>query len=322
LAWSGTPGSSFGAHIWRGGDAVLNQHIFRVDIDETQITKEWAVSAINYRLNRLIEIAHGGVGLKHVTRGMVEELSIPLPRIAEQRRIAAILDKAEDLRTRRNAAIDRLADIERALFMEMFGEPLANTKSWHKCSLAEISKKITDGEHLNPEFSLTGMRIVMAGNVTSAGVDLQSCKRVEWTLGEKFRRKCDPIAGDLLVVSRGATIGRLCVVRTEDVFCLMGSVILIRPKKPVIESEFLGALMNQPSVQRVLYKTSGSSAQQAMYLKDIKQLECIVPPVTLQRTFALRIAQIEATKAAHQAHLAQLSTLFVSLQNRAFRGEL
>lgn len=93
LAWSGTPGTSFGTHLWERGDAVLNQHIFRVDFTTRDILKEWFVLSVNERLDILIEKAHGGVGLRHVKKGEVEKLEIPLPSLSEQSRITANLTK-------------------------------------------------------------------------------------------------------------------------------------------------------------------------------------------------------------------------------------
>jgi type I restriction enzyme S subunit len=93
FAWSGTPGTSFGAHIWNGGPAILNQHIFNVVFDEDQIDKEFFKLAINQKLDELIDKAHGGVGLRHVTKGRFEETEISLPPISEQRRVVAKLSQ-------------------------------------------------------------------------------------------------------------------------------------------------------------------------------------------------------------------------------------
>ena len=101
LAWSGTPGTSFGAHIWNREDGVLNQHIFRVDFTRPDILPEWFTYSVNQRLDVLIHQAHGGVGLRHVKKSQVEALEIPLPPLSEQKRITAILN-------------DRMADIARA----------------------------------------------------------------------------------------------------------------------------------------------------------------------------------------------------------------
>jgi len=92
FAWSGTPGTSFGAHIWKGTDAVLNQHIFRVDFDCQLIDIDFFRHAINQKLDDLINTAHGGVGLRHVTKGKFEKTGVSLPPYAEQHRIAAKLD--------------------------------------------------------------------------------------------------------------------------------------------------------------------------------------------------------------------------------------
>jgi type I restriction enzyme, S subunit len=69
FAWSGTPGTSFGAHIWSGETAVLNQHIFRVLFNDEVIEKRFLRLAINQKLEELIGKARGGVGLRHVTKG-------------------------------------------------------------------------------------------------------------------------------------------------------------------------------------------------------------------------------------------------------------
>jgi type I restriction enzyme, S subunit len=92
FAWSGTPGTSFGAHIWDGGPAILNQHIFKVLFNEARIDKHFFRLAINQKLDELIGKAHGGVGLGHVTKGRFEATEIDLPPPDEQRRIVAKLD--------------------------------------------------------------------------------------------------------------------------------------------------------------------------------------------------------------------------------------
>jgi type I restriction enzyme S subunit len=93
LSWSGTPGTSFGAFIWNGGDAVLNQHIFKVAIYSSKISKEYLRMAINASLDALIGSARGGVGLKHVTKGQIESLQVPVPPMEEQKRIVAKVDE-------------------------------------------------------------------------------------------------------------------------------------------------------------------------------------------------------------------------------------
>jgi type I restriction enzyme S subunit len=109
FAWSGTPGTSFGAHIWRGGDAWLNQHIFRVDFDEGTFDKEFLRLAINRNLDDYIRQAQGGVGLAHITKGKFEESFLIMPPVAEQKQIVA---KIEELLPKVNAVRERLIRVK------------------------------------------------------------------------------------------------------------------------------------------------------------------------------------------------------------------
>ena len=92
FAWSGTPGTSFGAHIWRGGKAILNQHIFKILFNEDHIDKAFFKYSLNERLNEFIFNAQGGVGLRHITKKKFEKTLLPFPPLKEQKRIAAKLD--------------------------------------------------------------------------------------------------------------------------------------------------------------------------------------------------------------------------------------
>jgi len=106
FAWSGTPGTSFGAHIWSGPKAVLNQHIFRVLITERLLDKKFFRFALNQRVATFIEKSHGGVGLGHITKGTFEETEVPIPPLNEQRRIVAKLEAVLDRSRRAKEALD------------------------------------------------------------------------------------------------------------------------------------------------------------------------------------------------------------------------
>jgi len=116
ISWSGTPGTSFGAFIWKRGTAALNQHIFRCVQVGDVYSKEFLRLAINSQLDVLIGQAQGGVGLQHVTKGTLESLPLPLPPLEEQHRIVtkvdelmALCDQLEAARAQREATRDRLA---------------------------------------------------------------------------------------------------------------------------------------------------------------------------------------------------------------------
>ncbi len=87
FAWSGTPGTSFGAHVWNGDSAVLNQHIFKVEFSPSRMDASYLQFAINNTLDTLIAGAHEGVGLRHITKGALEKTLIPVPPLDHQRTI-------------------------------------------------------------------------------------------------------------------------------------------------------------------------------------------------------------------------------------------
>jgi type I restriction enzyme S subunit len=93
FAWSGTPGTSFGAHIWRGGKAWLNQHIFKVEFDKSQFDKRFLQLAINQNLAEYIRVAHGAAGLAHITKGRFESSDLPLLPLSKQLRIVAEIER-------------------------------------------------------------------------------------------------------------------------------------------------------------------------------------------------------------------------------------
>jgi len=109
FAWSGTPGTSFGAHIWRGGKAWLNQHIFKVEFEASQFDKRFLQLAINQNLAEYIRAAHGGAGLAHITKGKFEGSEIPAPPLPEQHEI---VDEIEKQFTRLDAGVAALRRVQ------------------------------------------------------------------------------------------------------------------------------------------------------------------------------------------------------------------
>ena len=108
FAWSGTSGTSFGAHIWRNQEAVLNQHIFKLLFDETALFKPYYMYALNQR------VAHGSAGLQHVTRGVFESTLIPLPPFAEQIRIVEKLNVLFPIVDHYSSAYNNLNNLQSA----------------------------------------------------------------------------------------------------------------------------------------------------------------------------------------------------------------
>jgi type I restriction enzyme S subunit len=257
-----------------------------------------------------------GANIQNLRFSQFEEIELEIP--SEQRQIAARLEGADRLRRTHRYTLELTDTFLPAAFLELFGEPVRNERGWPTDTLESVATKITDGEHLNPRFVPIGFPIVMAEQVDDWGVSLDSCKCVSEDDFNKFIRKCEPAKNDILIVSRGATIGRTCVVNTKNPFCMMGSVILIKPDSNVVNPYFLSALLKSASFLRVLRTTSGASAQQAIYIAHLKDKVVVVPPLQLQQKFAALVEQVELVRSVQRESLRQAEHLFASLLDRAF----
>lgn len=316
ISWSG----SLGIYEWEKEDAWLNQHLFKVVFDKEDVDKSFFKYLIINSLEKLETQVHGAT-MKHITKKNFDAFPINLPPLPQQEKIANILDAADALRQNDKALIAKYDELTQSLFLDMFGDPVSNPKGWEKVELGNIAKKITDGEHQNPSISDTGKHLIMAKDVLDDKVDFSNPRFVSYEDYNKYISKCKPEYGDIVLVSRGATVGRCTVVSTDIPFCLMGSVILIK-KGDSFKSEFVISLLKNKRFLTQLTNVSSASAQQAIYISHLKKLKITLPPLDLQNQFAERVTAIEAQKAIAQASLAKSEELFNSLLQKAFKGEL
>jgi len=165
-------------------------------------------------------------------------------------------------------------------------------KRWALARLQEISVKITDGEHLSPKKTTSGVFLLTAKHVTDFGVITDDPQYVSEDDAKRFRDRCDPEKGDLLICSRG-TIGRCTVVDIDYYFCLMGSVILIKPSNFIV-SDYLMYLLRTNWAQRWMLHSSGATAVKALYLKDIKNCPIPLPPLAEQKRIVAKVDSLMA----------------------------
>lgn len=198
-------------------------------------------------------------------------------------------------------------------------------EGWCWATVDQLCVKITDGEHLSPRTKSAGVPLLSAKDIREHGVVLDDPKFVTADDAERFRGRCNPERGDIVMVSRGATIGRTAVVQVDDTFCLMGSVILLKVH-PLVMSEYLCFNLRTATVKERLVALSGSTAQQAIYIRDIRRLVVALPPmleqvrVVDQVSRTLSVADegnLECVRASRRA-----SSLRQSILKWAFEGRL
>jgi type I restriction enzyme, S subunit len=262
-----------------------------------------------------------GVAQPNISSKQLEEIKIPLPPIAQQKRIAAILDQAEALRSHRREAIGLLNELGRSVFLEMFGDPVRNPKMNKTVQLMDITTRVTDGTHQPPKWAPDGIPFLFVSNITNGQIDFQTSKFISDATHAELTKRCPIEIGDVLYTTVGS-YGNAALVSTDRKFSFQRHIAHIKPDASKINSLFLAEMLQSPGVRQQVDKVARGVAQKTVNLADLKKLIVFQPPLPLQQQFAQRIAAIEALKATHREALTQLDALFASLQHRAFRGEL
>ena len=327
FSWSAT----LKAEIWSHYDAVLNQHIFKVT-EKVGTNRSYLQQLLDYAIPKLAESSHGST-MKHIKKGVLDEFFSPVPPLPEQKKIASILTSVDEVIENTQKQIDKLQDLKKATMNELLTKGICHTefkdselgripKSWEVSTLGDMVLKITDGEHLSPDIVTHGKPILSAKDIREDGVHISDAKFVEPTPFQKMLSRCNPEFGDVLVVSRGATIGRVTLNNLNIQFALMGSVILIKPAQEKLIGSFISLCLESETTQSEMLGLSGSSAQQAIYLKDIKSLKLPVPRLIEQNRIASLVKSIDDQKNILKSKLAQTQSLKKSLMQDLLTGKV
>ena len=271
----------------------------------------------NYDLSPFIT----GTTRGKLTKGGAAEIPVPVPPLEEQRRIAAILDQAETLRTQRRTALALLDSLTQSLFLDMFGDPVANPKGLPICELQRLCTRITDGTHQSPAWQKSGIPFLFISNIVEGQINFDTHKFISADTHTELTKRCPIEIGDVLYTTVGS-YGNAAVVSTKELFAFQRHIAHIKPDRSKLDSRFLAAMIQSPGVRQQVDKVAKGIAQKTVNLADLKGLSVFWPPLPLQQIFATRIASIEALKATHRRALAALDALFASLQQRAFTGAL
>ncbi len=302
---------SLGKIGFAGRPLVTNQQINAIVFDGKKIDPRYGFFACRL-LKPQLESMAPATTVPIVNKSRFSELKIPVPPLKEQRRIAAILDQAETLRTQRRTALALLDSLTQSLFLDMFGDPATNSRKWPVKRLKDLGQVITGG---TPPSSKEGMFDGPIPFITPG--DLESEEPVRRSVTEAGAKEVNVVrAGATLVCCIGATIGKVGIAQKDSAFnqqlnaVVWGNHIsdnygyeVMRFFKPTIIS--WGASTTLP----ILKKSS------------FEQIEIPVPPVPLQELFTDRLKHISNLKGLYKSALLGFDNLFNALQSRAFAGE-
>ena len=302
--------------------AVYSNHFVRLrprdDVLEGRYLARWLQAQFRHRVFR--DMCRQWVNQATVSREALLGLSIPLPPIATQKHIAAILDQAEELRSKRRSAIALLDELGRSVFLEMFGDPDSILQKWNTTTLGNTLDFLTSGSRgWASYYSDSGDLFLRIQNVKSDQLVLNDVAYVKAPdTAEAKRTLVQP--GDVLL-SITADLGRTAVIPEGLGKAYINQHLCILRTKQ-FSPRFLSAYFASPAGQRQVFGRNRQAVKAGLNFDDVRSFNVPLPPLELQQQFAERMEAIESLKATHRQSLAKLDTLFASLQHRAFRGEL
>ncbi len=261
-----------------------------------------------------------GINLPRLSPTVLAEFPVPLPDVAEQRRIAAILDQADALRTTRRQVLAHLDTLTQSVFHAMFGALRASA------TVATIADNLRTGpfgsQLLHSEFVNDGVAVLGLDNVVGNEFRWAERRYISEAKYQQLKRYT-VAAGDVLISIMGTT-GR-CVVVPEGIPTAINTkhICAITPSPELVHAQFLrAAFLWHPEARRHLRQQTKGSIMDGLNMGIIKAMPVPVPPLPLQREFAGKVAAINERRAAVERALALDEELFASLQSRAFRGDL
>ena len=269
--------------------------------------------------NKVEELNAKGTGstFKAINKKILEETEIPLPPLDEQRKIAAVLDKVSDLIARRRQQLDKLDEMVKARFVEMFGDE-HHLENWNCISVGDIAE-VCVGVVIKPTQYYTDNSGIPA--FRSLNIGAMTIKNTDWVYftkeGHEKNRKSIVRENDVLVIRSGAP-GTACVVTKEFAGYNAVDVMIAHPNTERINPVFLAMFTNMPHGMNQIREKTGGAAQQHFNVGGYKALTVIAPPIKLQNRFATFVEQTEKTKTTISHSLEKLETLKKALMQEYF----
>lgn len=271
--------------------------------------------------------AANGSAQPGVNGSKLRELSVPLPPFAEQRRIASILGKADDIRRKREEGIRLGEELLRSTFLEMFGDPVANPNGLPILRLEEISGDMTYGTSVkcDSENVGTALPVLRIPNILHGRIDWTDLKYVSLEPRETQQLLLTP--GDLLFVRTNGNpeyIGR-CAMFSSETRALFASYLIRVRLRPDADyrPEFVRFVATMPSYRSLLVAEARTTAgNYNISTQGLRRLKLIAPSLEQQDRFLRFAANTSRMLAKREEAAVGATTLFDSLVQRAFRGEL
>jgi len=290
LSWSAT----IEVFEWRGGNAALNQHIFKVESGENvnHIFYRFKLEDLLPQLNALSQ----GSTMKHLRKPDLVNTETKMPPLPEQRKIATVLYTVDRAIEKTEEVIEQTRTVEKGLMQDLFregvGKPKPETKElrrigqvpkhWDVVKLGDICERITDGTHKSPPTIEEGYPYITSQNVRNWGFDLSDLKYISEEDHNRITGRCNPEEGDVLYVKDGSNTGNVNVNTLDFEFSLLSSVALIKPNRNRVKSWFLKYLLSWPKFRDLVLSQMSGTGIRRLTISKLEKTDVLLPPMEEQ----------------------------------------
>lgn len=248
----------------------------------------------------------------------LKEISVPKPPLPDQRRIAAILDHADGLRTKRRQVLTHLDALTQSIFEEMFGKGHYPTQRLDE--LVDSDDRLNYGVVQPGDEAPGGVPLIRVSNLAGGIVDRSNLKHISPEVEAAYARS--RLRGNEILVSSVGSIGAVSLVRPPDVGSNIARAITRVPISNELLRTYVAAYLRTPTPQRYFVAELRTVAQPTLNVGQLAATQIPLPPIDLQLAFSDRLQLVQDSTEAALGSSDAGDELFASLQSRAFRGEL
>lgn len=326
MALSGATTGKIGVASLKDEGAYLNQRVAIIRGKSMENISYLKYILSGQYVDKLLLLA-GGAAQANLSPKDLASMQIPMPPLEEQKRIAAILDKADAIRRKRQQAIDLTDQLLRSVFLELFGDPVTNPKRWKTIPLdeiADIHSGITKGRKVKKQV-LTETPYMRVANVQDGYIQIDDVATIAVTKEEKERYTL--LKHDILLTEGGDPdkLGRGAVWEALIDPCIhQNHIFRVRiNNNQEFTPHYLSTLIGSSYGKRYFLIAAKQTTGIATINKtQLKEFPVLVPPIQLQKKFSNIVEEIEFSRQKIKDNKLIIDKLFVSLTQRAFRGEL
>ena len=303
-------------------DAATNQAIAGIQLESSQVEKDYLYHYL-LSLKSTVNNIGRGVAQNNINMTILRKFEISLPSLDEQHKIVMVLDKVNDLINKRRQQLDKLDELVKSRFVEMFGDPVTNSLELEMLPMTSVCE-IIDGDRGEnypkaEDFSEEGYCLFLnAKNVTASGFNFDTCMYITKEKDESLR-KGKLKRGDVVLTTRG-TLGNLSYYTDKipyDNIRINSGMVILRMKQEVIdEIYFIEQFKFQ--LNDIKSKIASGSAQPQLPISTMNKIQILIPEIGKQKEFASFVQKIDKSKSAIQKSLKKLETLKKSLMQEYF----